>query len=198
MSGPSATAVHGTRRGMTPLSSTGMAGSGASARARMGRTRTTLWTPSRRTPQVVCGPWDTVMTSKTERGMPSWSAARARRPIRDCPGGDSSAGLYHGRMADTTTAPIAVTEPAAQKAIALSQREGFAQAILRLRVLAGGCSGFSYKLSFENDQLPDDHVIEAFGLRVLVDPKSVPIGMGSNLEFNDAMLGGGVKLNHSP
>ena|SRR5437867_52499 len=99
-------------------------------------------------------------------------------------------------MSDVATQPIAVTERAAQKAIALAGREGHQRAILRLRVLAGGCSGFSYKLSFENDQLPDDHVIEAFGLRVLVDPKSAPIVMGSTLEFNDAMLGGGFKVNN--
>ena len=99
-------------------------------------------------------------------------------------------------MSDVATQPIAVTERAAVKAISLSQREGFAEPILRLRVLAGGCSGFSYKLSFERDQLADDHVIDAYGLRVLVDPKSAPIVMGSILEFNDAMLGGGFKVNN--
>jgi iron-sulfur cluster assembly accessory protein len=99
-------------------------------------------------------------------------------------------------VSDVATQPIAVTERAAQKAISLSRREGFEEPILRLRVLAGGCSGFSYKLSFENDQLSDDHVIEAFGLRVLVDPKSAPIVTGSTLEFNDAMLGGGFKVNN--
>jgi iron-sulfur cluster assembly accessory protein len=95
-----------------------------------------------------------------------------------------------------STQPIAVTEQAAKKAIALSQREGFAEPILRLRVLAGGCSGFSYKLSFEKDMEAEDHVIDAFGLRVLVDPKSAPIVMGSTLEFKDAMLGGGFKVNN--
>jgi iron-sulfur cluster assembly protein len=78
----------------------------------------------------------------------------------------------------------------------LSRRDGFPEPILRLRVLAGGCSGFSYKLSFEREQLPDDHVIDAFGLRVLVDPKSAPIVMGSTLEFRDAMLGGGFKVDN--
>jgi iron-sulfur cluster insertion protein len=99
-------------------------------------------------------------------------------------------------MSQTTTQPVAVTERAAQKAISLSQREGFAEPILRLRVLAGGCSGFSYKLSFENDVQADDHVLDAFGLRVVVDPISAPIVMGSTIEFNDALLGGGFKVNN--
>ena len=99
-------------------------------------------------------------------------------------------------MSETTTAVLGVTEPAALKAISLSQREGKAEPWLRLRVLAGGCSGFTYKLSFEDGPAPDDHVIEAHGLRVLVDPRSAPIVAGSTLEFNDALLGGGFKVNN--
>jgi iron-sulfur cluster assembly protein len=99
-------------------------------------------------------------------------------------------------MSDTMTGPISVTERAAEKAIALAQREGHAQALLRLRVTAGGCSGFSYQLSFEDAPAPDDHVVRAFGLSVLIDPRSVPIVQGSTLEFKDAMLGGGFKVNN--
>ena len=101
-----------------------------------------------------------------------------------------------GEMSETTTEPISVTERAAEKAVALARREGHAEAFLRLRVTAGGCSGFGYKLSFEDGAKPEDHVVEAFGLRVLVDPKSAPIVAGSTLEFKDAMLGGGFKVNN--
>lgn len=95
---------------------------------------------------------------------------------------------------DTMQAPIAVTEQAARKARSLAEREGSPDACLRLRVTAGGCAGFSYQLSFEDGPVEDDHVIEAHGLRVLVDPKSVPIVKGSTLEFSDALLGGGFKV----
>jgi len=101
-----------------------------------------------------------------------------------------------GWMSETRTETIGVKERAAQKAIALAQKEGHAEAFLRLRVTAGGCSGFSYKLSFEDGPQPEDHVVEAFGLRVLVDPKSTPIVAGSILEFKEAMLGGGFKVNN--
>ena len=95
-----------------------------------------------------------------------------------------------------TTPPIGVTEQAARKAIQLARRDGHAQPYLRLRVLAGGCSGFSYKLSFEDGAANDDHVVEVYGLRLLVDPKSAPILAGSTLEFSDALLGGGFKVNN--
>jgi iron-sulfur cluster assembly accessory protein len=97
---------------------------------------------------------------------------------------------------ETATEIFAVTEGAAAKAIALARRDGFEEPYLRIRVLAGGCSGFTCKLSFEQGPALDDHVIEAHGLRVLVDPKSVPIVAGSTLEFSDRMLGGGFKVNN--
>ena len=77
---------------------------------------------------------------------------------------------------DTQTAPIDVTERAAVKARELASREGHAlDACLRVRIVAGGCSGFSYKLSFEDVPADDDLIVERFGMRVLVDPASVPI-----------------------
>ena len=96
----------------------------------------------------------------------------------------------------TQAQPIVVTERAARKAIQLAAREGYADARLRLRVIAGGCSGFSYKLSFEQAPAAEDHVIDAFGLTVLIDPKSVPIVAGSTLDFSDALLGGGFKVDN--
>ncbi len=89
-----------------------------------------------------------------------------------------------------------MTEAAAQKAISLARRDGYAEPHLRVRVVAGGCSGFSYKLSFEAEPVAGDEVIEAYGLKVLVDPKSIPILSGSTLTFDAALLGGGFKVKN--
>ncbi|CAN5205070.1 iron-sulfur cluster assembly accessory protein [soil metagenome] len=97
---------------------------------------------------------------------------------------------------NATTELLGVTERAAQKAIQLAAPDGQTEVFLRLRVTAGGCSGFSYKLAFESGSNPGDHVIEAHGLKVLIDAKSAPIVAGSTLEFSDAMLGGGFKVNN--
>src|SRR5262249_29280105 len=98
----------------------------------------------------------------------------------------------------TQIAPVDVTDRAAQKALQLGVKEGHGEDVcLRLRVLAGGCSGFSYRLSFEDAPANDDLVTEHAGLRVLVDPASAPIVAGSTLEVGDAVLGGGVK-GHDP
>lgn len=99
-------------------------------------------------------------------------------------------------MEGTATQAISVSPRAAEKAIELALREGYGEAYLRLRVTAGGCSGFSYRLSFEGGQGEGDAVVEAHGLKVLIDAKSLPIVAGSTLEFSDAMLGGGFKVNN--
>lgn len=96
-----------------------------------------------------------------------------------------------------TTQVMGITEAAAAKARTLAEREGHAQTNLRVRVTAGGCAGFGYKLSFDEGPTPDDLVLEAHGMRLLVDPKSAPIVEGSTLDFSQALLGGGFKI-HNP
>ena len=92
---------------------------------------------------------------------------------------------------------LLVTERAARKIRALAAKEGSPDACLRLRVTAGGCSGFRYDLTFEAAPLGDDHVVGApGGLRVLVDPHSAPIVQGSTLEFDDALFGGGLRVRN--
>ena len=97
---------------------------------------------------------------------------------------------------DTSTTPlITVSEAAANKARQLAERDGRPAAALRIRVTAGGCSGFSYVLGFEDSPTGDDHVVVGpGGFRVLIDPASAPIVSGSTLEFNDSMLGGGLTM----
>jgi iron-sulfur cluster assembly accessory protein len=95
---------------------------------------------------------------------------------------------------ETTSDVLQISERAAAKARTLAEREGRADAYLRVRVTAGGCSGFAYRLGFEDAPAEEDRVIEGYGLRVLVDPQSIPIIQGSTLDFEDALLGGGFKV----
>jgi len=90
---------------------------------------------------------------------------------------------------------IAVTEKAARKARQLAAKEGRPDAALRVRVLAGGCSGFTYELSFADAPAQDDAVVPGpDGFMVLIDPASQPIVRGSTLDFDEALLGGGLKM----
>jgi iron-sulfur cluster assembly protein len=94
---------------------------------------------------------------------------------------------------ERTATVIEVTDKAATKIRQLAEKQG-AEPVLRVRVVAGGCSGFSYELSFDTQTESDLVVPAADGVRVLVDQKSAPILEGSTLEFNDVLLGGGLKM----
>jgi iron-sulfur cluster insertion protein len=97
----------------------------------------------------------------------------------------------------TATAELfMVSEKAARKARQLAQKEGREDACLRVRVLAGGCSGFTYELSFADAPAADDLVVETDGFRVLIDPASQPIVRGSTLDFDDALMGGGLRVRN--
>ena len=60
---------------------------------------------------------------------------------------------------------------------------------LRVEVLAGGCSGFQYKFDLTTDKNPDDLVIAAGGATVFVDPASLDLLAGAELDYKDSLMG---------
>ena len=94
---------------------------------------------------------------------------------------------------------IAVTDKAARRIAALADKEGRTRSVLRVRVTAGGCSGFTYELSFADRPAEDDAVVEAAdGVRVLVDPTSAPIVRGSTLSSTTRSWAAAKMINHRP
>ncbi len=67
---------------------------------------------------------------------------------------------------------------------------------LRLGVRTTGCSGMAYKLEFADDVNPDDVVFESHGVKVIVDPKSLPYLDGTELDFAREGLNEGFKFNN--
>jgi iron-sulfur cluster assembly accessory protein len=60
---------------------------------------------------------------------------------------------------------------------------------LRVEVLAGGCSGFQYKFDLTAAQNPDDLIIAAEGATVFVDPASLDLLAGAELDYKDSLMG---------
>jgi iron-sulfur cluster assembly protein len=67
---------------------------------------------------------------------------------------------------------------------------------LRLGVRTTGCSGMAYKLEFADDTAPEDIVYESHGLKVLIDPKSLPYLDGTELDYTKEGLNEGFKFNN--
>jgi iron-sulfur cluster assembly protein len=90
---------------------------------------------------------------------------------------------------------ITLTESAATRAQKFLAQRG--QGIgLRLGVRTSGCSGLAYTLEFVDESLPDDCRFESHGVTVLVDPKSLAILDGTELDFVREGMNEGFKFNN--
>lgn len=69
-------------------------------------------------------------------------------------------------------------------------------AVLRVMVVGGGCSGFSYRMGFDESVGPEDRVEEVNGVRVALDPKSVPFLAGTEVDYQDGLMGRGFVFNN--
>jgi iron-sulfur cluster assembly protein len=92
---------------------------------------------------------------------------------------------------------VTVTENAALKIkeLAAQEPEGEAE-VLRVAVQGGGCSGFEYALGFDRGPQDGDNAIEMHGVTVVIDPFSAPYLLGSEIDFVDALMGGGFAINN--
>ena len=86
-------------------------------------------------------------------------------------------------------APLIFTDSAAAKVADLIAEEGNPDLKLRVFVQGGGCSGFQYGFDLEDAPQPDDLVVEEGGAKVYVDPVSLDLLAGSELDWNEALIG---------
>jgi len=67
---------------------------------------------------------------------------------------------------------------------------------LRLGVRTTGCSGMAYQLEYVDEPGADDHVFEQHGVKVFVDPKSMPYLQGTQLDFGREGLNEGFRFSN--
>ncbi len=84
--------------------------------------------------------------------------------------------------------PFRLTERAATRIAEIARGQGGGPA-LRVAVLAGGCSGFQYSFALDQQAASDDTVIEQGEARVIIDPASLDLLAGSELDYTDALMG---------
>jgi iron-sulfur cluster assembly protein len=92
---------------------------------------------------------------------------------------------------------ITLTERAAKKIAGVFHDQNLPDtAALRVGVKGGGCSGFSYTLDMAHEPARDDEVFESHGVRVVCDPKSYLYLNGTEIDYDEALLGGGFQFNN--
>ncbi len=92
---------------------------------------------------------------------------------------------------------LAITPSAVRRIHALREKESRPQANLRIRIIAGGCSGMQYRMDLAEATRPTDVVVPAEDVAVYVDPKSLAYLQGSKLDWEEDLLGGQFKI-HNP
>jgi len=85
--------------------------------------------------------------------------------------------------------PLFLSDSAVAKVRELIEEEGNADLKLRVFVTGGGCSGFQYGFSFDENQEEDDTVIERDGVSLLVDPMSYQYLIGATIDYQEGLQG---------
>lgn len=84
---------------------------------------------------------------------------------------------------------VTVTDSAISKVAELLAEENNPKLKLRTFVQGGGCSGFQYGFTFDEEQNEDDFTIEQQGVIILVDSMSMQYLSGSTIDYKDDIMG---------
>ena len=95
-----------------------------------------------------------------------------------------------------TPAALKVAPGAVAKVKSLMADEHNDKLCLRVYVTGGGCSGFQYGFSFDDQIAEDDTVIEKDGVRLLLDPLSYPYLVGSEVNYEEGLQGSRFVINN--
>jgi iron-sulfur cluster insertion protein len=85
--------------------------------------------------------------------------------------------------------PLDFTAAAAHKVASLIAEEGNPALMLRVYISGGGCSGFQYGFTFDEERAEDDLALERDGVTLLVDPLSLQYLMGAEVDYRESLQG---------
>jgi len=91
---------------------------------------------------------------------------------------------------------IEITESAKLKIVELFQEEGNPELKLRTFVQGGGCSGFQYGFTFDNEQSEDDFEIDLTDTKVLVDSMSMQYLAGAVIDYKEDIMGSAFSISN--
>ncbi|MEH6501243.1 MAG: iron-sulfur cluster insertion protein ErpA [Pseudoalteromonas distincta] len=92
--------------------------------------------------------------------------------------------------------PLLFTDNAVSKVRALIDEEGNERLSLRVFVTGGGCSGFQYGFTFDDELAEDDTIVEREGVKLVVDPMSFQYLAGSEVDYLEGLEGSRFVINN--
>ena len=97
---------------------------------------------------------------------------------------------------EVKTAPVIMTANAIAKVKEIMAQQDPVPAGLRIGVVGGGCSGFSYSMQFDNSAGMMDKVFDMDGLKVYVDATSIMYLNGCRVDYVESLEGAGFKFEN--
>ena len=91
---------------------------------------------------------------------------------------------------------VTLSDAAVDKLTELTKEESDPNVGLRVYVYSGGCSGYRYGMMLEDQPAGEDIKVEANGINVYVDPQSVQLLRGSEIDYVDTLMGAGFTVNN--
>ena len=92
--------------------------------------------------------------------------------------------------------PITLTESCMAKVTDLLAEENNPSLSLRVFVQGGGCSGFTYGFTFDEEHAEDDFEIVKEGVRILVDSMSYQYLVGATIDYKESLMGSSFVINN--
>ncbi|WP_414041902.1 iron-sulfur cluster insertion protein ErpA [Acidithiobacillus sp. M4-SHS-6] len=90
---------------------------------------------------------------------------------------------------DSIPPVMTLTQNAADKISALIEEEGSENLKLRVFVTGGGCSGFQYGFTFDENMNEGDTEVQQFGVSLLIDPMSYQYLVGAEIDYSEGLEG---------
>jgi len=91
---------------------------------------------------------------------------------------------------------LVISDHAAGKVKELLAQQENPDVKLRVFVSGGGCSGFQYGMTLEEEAMEGDEEFTVNGINVIVDPRSLMYLQGAEIDYVDNMMGGGFKIDN--
>lgn len=92
--------------------------------------------------------------------------------------------------------PLIFSDNAVNKVRNLIEEEGNDRLSLRVFVTGGGCSGFQYGFTFDDELAEDDTIVEREGVKLIVDPMSFQYLAGSEVDYQEGLEGSRFVINN--
>lgn len=91
---------------------------------------------------------------------------------------------------------LTLTEAAARRVRALQAKKGNPNLMLRVTVDGGGCAGFQYRFTFDDQTTDEDRTFAAHGVTIVSDETSLDLLGGAEIDFAEALIGSAFRIRN--